>query len=95
MDFKIVFIDDNMSEKEPFVQNIRKHYEDADCNHVFQNPDKGLEYVLERYLRSECSLAHVFYGNKSAKYRGNHSYRTHRAIPVQAGCYRLADKCCL
>ena len=47
MDFKIVFIDDNMSEKEPFVQNIRKHYKDADCNHVFQNPDKGLEYVLE------------------------------------------------
>lgn len=38
MDFKIVFIDDNMSEKEPFVQNIRKHYKDADCNHVFQNP---------------------------------------------------------
>ena len=47
MDFKIVFIDDNMSEKEPFVQNIRKHYRDADYNHVFQNPDKGLEYVLE------------------------------------------------
>lgn len=47
MDFKIVFIDDNMSEKEPFVQNIRKYYKDADYNHVFQNPDKGLEYVLE------------------------------------------------
>ena len=47
MDFKIVIIDDNMSEKEPFVQNIRKHYQDADCNHVFQNPDKGLEYVLK------------------------------------------------
>ena len=46
MDFKIVFIDDNMSEKEPFVQNIRKHYKDADCHHVFQNPDNGLEYVL-------------------------------------------------
>lgn len=46
MDFKIVFIDDNLSEKEPFVQNIRMHYKDADYNHVFQNPDKGLEYVL-------------------------------------------------
>ena len=23
------------------------HYRDADYNHVFQNPDKGLEYVLE------------------------------------------------
>jgi hypothetical protein len=47
MDFKIVFIDDNLSEEEPFVQNIRKHYKDADYKHVFQNPDKGLEYVLD------------------------------------------------
>ena len=47
MDFKIVFIDDNLSEEDPFVQNIRKHYKDADYKHVFQNPDKGLEYVLE------------------------------------------------
>ena len=47
MDFKIVIIDDNLTEKEPFVQNIRMHYKDADYNHVFQNPDKGLEYVLE------------------------------------------------
>ena len=47
MDFKIVIIDDNLTEKEPFVQNIMMHYKDADYNHVFQNPDKGLEYVLE------------------------------------------------
>lgn len=47
MDFKIVFIDDNLSEDEPFVQNIRKHYKDADYKHIFQNPDKGLEYVLD------------------------------------------------
>lgn len=46
MDFKIVFIDDNLSEEEPLVQNIRKHYKEADYKHVFQNPDKGLEYVL-------------------------------------------------
>ena len=39
MDFKIVIIDDNLTEKEPFVQNIRMHYKDADYNHVFQNPD--------------------------------------------------------
>ena len=50
MDFKIVIIDDNLTEKEPFVQNIRMHYKDADYNHVFQNPDKGLEYVLENLL---------------------------------------------
>lgn len=47
MDFKIVFIDDNLTENEPFVQNIRKRYKDADYNHVFQNPDNGLEYVLD------------------------------------------------
>lgn len=47
MDFKIVFIDDNMSEKEPFVQNIRKHYKNADCKNIFQDPNKGLEFVLE------------------------------------------------
>lgn len=46
MDFKIVFIDDNLSEEEPLVQNIRKHYKDADYKHLFQDPDKGLEYVL-------------------------------------------------
>lgn len=47
MDFKIVFIDDNLSVDEPFVQNIRKHYKGADYKHVFQNPDEGLKYVLE------------------------------------------------
>lgn len=47
MDFKIVFIDDNLSEEEPLIQNIRKHYKDADYKHIFQNPDKGLEYVLD------------------------------------------------
>lgn len=46
-DFRIVFIDDNLSEEEPFVQNIRKHYKDADYKHVFKNPDEGLQFVLE------------------------------------------------
>ena len=46
MDFKIVFIDDNLSEEEPLVQNIRKHYKDADYKHLFQDPNKGLEYVF-------------------------------------------------
>jgi hypothetical protein len=47
MSFKIVVIDDNMSIKEPFIQNIRKKYSDADCNNVFKNPDDGLKFVLE------------------------------------------------
>lgn len=47
MDFKIVFIDDNLKETEPLVQDIRKHYKDADYKHVFTDPDKGLQYVLD------------------------------------------------
>ena len=47
MDFKIVFIDDNLKETEPLVQDIRKHYKDADYKHVFTEPDKGLQYVLD------------------------------------------------
>lgn len=47
MCFKIVFIDDNLSEKEPFVQNIRKKNKEADCSHVFKNPEEGLKYVIE------------------------------------------------
>jgi hypothetical protein len=46
MDFKIVFIDDNLTETEPFVQNIRKSYKEADYNNIFKNPDEGLAYVL-------------------------------------------------
>lgn len=46
MDFKIVFIDDNLSETEAFVQNIRKHYPGVDYNHIFKKPNEGLEYVL-------------------------------------------------
>ena len=30
MDFKIGFMDDILSDKEPFVQNSRMHYKDAD-----------------------------------------------------------------
>lgn len=46
MDFKIVFIDDNLTETEPLVQNIRKNYKGADYNNIFKNPDEGLAYVL-------------------------------------------------
>lgn len=47
MDFKIVFIDDNLTEKSSFVQTIRKHYPQADYNHVFEDPNEGLQYVLD------------------------------------------------
>ena len=47
MNFKIVFIDDNLTEKDPFVQNIRKKFPHADHNNIFQNPKEGLDFVLE------------------------------------------------
>lgn len=46
MSFKVVFIDDNLSVNDPFVQNIRKNYPDSDYNNVFRNPKEGLDYVL-------------------------------------------------
>lgn len=51
MSFKVVFIDDNLSEKEPFVQNVSKCYKEADCSGVFKNPDEGLKYVLDNLSR--------------------------------------------
>ncbi len=45
MDFKLVFIDDNLSMKEPLIQHIRIHFDIEDYN-VFQDPEEGLEYVL-------------------------------------------------
>lgn len=47
MDFKIVIIADNLFNMDPFVQIIRRNYSNADYNHIFQDPDKGLEYVLD------------------------------------------------
>ena len=47
MCFRVVFIDDNLSDTEPFVRNISKHYKDADYSGVFKNPDEGLKYVLD------------------------------------------------
>lgn len=47
MCFQVVFIDDNLSEKEPFIRNISKSYKEADCSGVFKNPDEGLKYVLD------------------------------------------------
>lgn len=47
MDFKVVFIDDNLDVNEPIVQNVRKHYKNADYSHVFKNPQEGLDFVLE------------------------------------------------
>lgn len=47
MYFRVVFIDDNLSETEPFVRNISKSYKDVDCSGVFKNPDEGLKYVLD------------------------------------------------
>ena len=48
MNVKVVFIDDNLSEKDPFVRNISKTYEEeVECSGVFKNPDEGLKHVLD------------------------------------------------
>jgi len=52
MDFKIVFIDDNMSEKEPFVQNIRKHYK-AD-KHNEESPINQCRFSLGIFQFRHC-----------------------------------------
>lgn len=44
--FKVVFIDDNLNELSPFVQGIRKSYEEIDGVCVYRNPDEGLRYVM-------------------------------------------------
>ena len=44
--FKVVFIDDILSEHEPLVQAFRKNYPSADYKHIFKNPKEGLEFVL-------------------------------------------------
>lgn len=66
-DFKIVIIDDNMSEKEPFVQNIRKNFKDADYNHVFKNPDDGLKFVLENLNSKMIVFIDWNYSGRSTK----------------------------
>ena len=46
MEFKIVFIDDNLDYTDPFVQSIRKKFPNADCQNVFRDPQKGADFVL-------------------------------------------------
>ena len=46
MDFKVVFIDDNLDVNEPIVQNIRKHYKNADYSHVFKKYNHPTIYVF-------------------------------------------------
>lgn len=48
MNYKLVFIDDHMRERndDPFVRSIGKFKKEADIS-VFMDPEKGLNYVLE------------------------------------------------
>lgn len=48
MNYKLVFIDDNMREENdnPFVRSIGKFKKEADIS-VFTDPEKGLNFVLE------------------------------------------------
>lgn len=44
--FLIVFIDDNFSETSPLVQTLDVVFPEADVHNIFQNPDEGVEFVL-------------------------------------------------
>ena len=45
-DFLIVFIDDNFTEMSPLVQTLDIEFPRADVSHVYQEPEKGVEFVL-------------------------------------------------
>lgn len=44
--FSIIFIDDNFNEMSPLVQTMSVEFPQADVSHVFNDPQKGVEYVL-------------------------------------------------
>lgn len=48
IDFKIVFIDDNIpNAEEPLVQTLQAEFPESDCSNVFTNPNEGYEYVRD------------------------------------------------
>ena len=46
IDFSIIFIDDNFNEMSTLVQTMSVEFPHADVSHVFNDPEKGVEYVL-------------------------------------------------
>lgn len=67
MSFRVVFIDDNLTEKEPFVQSIRKTFTEADCSQVFKDPDEGVQYVLENLNERMIVFIDWNFGSSSKK----------------------------
>lgn len=45
-DFSIIFIDDNFNEMSPLVQTMSVEFPHADVSNVFNDPEKGVKYVL-------------------------------------------------
>lgn len=45
-EFIIVFIDDNFSETSPLVQTLEVMFPEADVHHVYQDPEEGVQFVL-------------------------------------------------
>lgn len=45
-DFSIIFIDDNFNEMSPLVQTMSVEFPQADVCHIFNDPEKGVEYIL-------------------------------------------------
>lgn len=81
MSFKVVFIDDNLSETEPFVRNISKCYKESGCSRVFKKPDEGLQYVLDNL--SERMIVFIDWNFGSSQRKGIellHEIRKHTSL---------------
>lgn len=46
MDFKIIVIDDNMSQTDPFIRRFQKTYSDVEVS-LFQDANKGVKFILQ------------------------------------------------
>lgn len=45
-DLSIIFIDDNFNEMSTLIQTMSVEFPHADVSHVFNDPEKGVDYVL-------------------------------------------------
>lgn len=45
-DFSIIFIDDNFNEMSPLVQTMSVEFPQADVSNIFNDPEKGVKYIL-------------------------------------------------
>ena len=54
-EFSIIFIDDNFNAMSTLVQTMSVEFPQADVSRIFNDPDKGVQYVLDN-LYHWCNL---------------------------------------